>query len=69
MPVSVESRITSNRARSQVSAAGACLSGLANRPEPDWQGWTPPIRHQGAEWRRIGRARVSTTKSEIGDGR
>jgi hypothetical protein len=43
----------------------AAPAGLANRPHPDWQGPTLWIRHQSAEWRRVKRARVSTT--QVGD--
>lgn len=61
MLISVESRDDAEPVRERWKLP----AGLANRPDPDWQGPTLRIRHQGAEWRQCGRARVSTTK--VGD--
>jgi hypothetical protein len=55
MPVSVENLNDAKR--------------LANRPEPDWQGWIVRIRHQGTEWRLAGAPESLPPNSEIGDGR
>lgn len=61
MPFSVESRTDAEPVRERWPLP----AGLANRPHPDWQGPTLRIRHQGAESRRVERARVSTT--QVGD--
>lgn len=61
MPVSVESRTDTEPVWERWGLPG----GLANRPHRDWQGPTLRIRHQGAEWGRVGRARVSTY--QVGD--
>jgi hypothetical protein len=58
MPVSVESRTDAEPVWERL----ALLAGLANLPHPDWQGPTLRIRHPGAEWRGVERARVSTTQ-------
>jgi hypothetical protein len=61
MPFSVESRTDAEPGRKR----WAPPAGLANRPEHDWQRQTPRIRHQSAELRPVGRARVSTY--QVGD--
>jgi hypothetical protein len=54
MPESVEKRVSASRSER--------LPRFANRPEPDWQGWTLRIPHESAGWGRRERARVSTTQ-------
>lgn len=61
MPVSVESRADAEPEWGR----WALSADLANRPHPDWQRPTLRIPHQGAEWGRVKRARVSTT--QVGD--
>lgn len=62
MPISVDSRAAPIEIRGQGLPAHRCLLDLANRSGADWQGRTLRIRHESAEWRRIKRARVSTTQ-------
>ncbi len=61
MPFSVESRDDAEPFRGRL----VLPAGLADRPHPDWQGPILRIRHQGAEWVLVSRARVSTT--QVGD--